>query len=155
MDEMFTPDDVISQYTDADAQRDGCIVNVGESDRVTRQLWDWLHDRLPTDTPPERWPVALFEWCSAPKNTGDRETDQTNNDIRCRAATRGLLDVHRTQAVRVYEDNIGGGIYTIWPQHADGRITGLRTEGGGDDDHRVWFVPNEMGGLTLMFPSDY
>lgn len=50
----------------------------------------------------------------------------------------GLIEVNAANARRIYENNIDGG---IWTEDHEGRT--------------LWLIPNECGGLTLMFPEDY
>ena len=49
------------------------------------------------------------------------------------------------EAVRVYEKNIGGGILKT---DYDFRVT--KQEGD-----VLWYIPNEIGGITMMKPEDY
>ena len=154
---------VLSVYTDGDAVDDGALVAVGDKNRVTRTLFEFLVERL-TEKPPNCWPVEMMGYFTANKQ------DEPGL-ARALAATRALIDENATQAQRVYDENIGGGIWKGTVQlgieqpkgstkSADGRevVTGF-TEGGGDadtaTDRVVWLMPNELGGLTLMFPSDY
>jgi hypothetical protein len=140
---------VISKYTDEQACEDGTLVAVTPRDRVTSAVWGFVSEHL-GDTPPFGWPVGLLAWCAI------RDDDPEPGMRRALAATKGLIDVNRTEATRIYEDNIGGGIWDGYIQQgADDVITGFdRTDGPGGD-RRVWLMPNELGGLTLMFPEDY
>ena len=49
------------------------------------------------------------------------------------------------EAVRVYEKNIGGGILKT---DFDFRVTKA-------SDDVLWYIPNEVGGVTMMKPEDY
>ena len=49
------------------------------------------------------------------------------------------------EAVRVYRDNIGGGILKT---DYDFRVTTRRQD-------VLWHLPNEIGGVTVMKPEDY
>ena len=49
------------------------------------------------------------------------------------------------EAIRVYEKNIGGGILKTT---YDFRVTQ-------QDRYVLWYVPNEIGGITMMKPEDY
>lgn len=140
---------VISTYTDEQACEDGVLVAVTPKDRVTVALWGFLSDNL-GDTPPCGWPVELMGWCTI------RDDDPEPGLRRALAATKGLIDVNRTEATRVYEHNIGGGIWQGFIQQgAEGLITGFDQSDGPGGDRKVWLLPNELGGLTLMFPEDY
>lgn len=151
MTNLFTDADVVSTYTDAEAVDDGVLVDVGEGNRVTTNLWEWLVEHAP-ETPPERWPVDLMRFVA-----GDRPL----------AMARGLILAHGDAARRTHEQNIGGG---IWVAHAitsgeatTPRIVGLTINLTAEQDEyegschvrALWLIPNEVGGLTLMFPEDY
>ena len=155
--------EVISTYTDAQAVDDGTLVAVTPKDRVTSALWGFMAEHL-DDTPPAGWPVGLMDYATArSKADGLAEVGLR----RALAAARGLIDVNRQQATRIYEENIGGGIWTGYIQQGAGDVitgfdlTDSLTSIGGDGrthsvgDRRVWLIPNEQGGLTLMFPEDY
>ena len=47
--------------------------------------------------------------------------------------------------MRVYEKNIGGGILKT---DFDFRVTNA-------SDDVLWYIPNEIGGITMMKPEDY
>lgn len=49
-----------------------------------------------------------------------------------------FIEQNRQEAMRIYEENIGGGIFK-W---------NIKEE-------NLWLIPNENGGLTLMHPEDY
>ncbi len=49
-----------------------------------------------------------------------------------------MIGQNALEARRVYDQNIDGGIFVLIEQ---GR--------------KFWIMPNELGGLTLMFPEDY
>ncbi len=151
---------VISQYTDKQACEDGEVVPVTPKDRVTRSLWAFLADHL-DEKPPTGWPVGLMDWCTI------RKDDPEPGMRRALAASKGLIDVNRIQAARIYEENIGGGIWQGFIQQGAGDVitgfdvtdstTSIDSEGQSCNvgDRRVWLMPNELGGLTLMFPGDY
>jgi hypothetical protein len=138
--------EVISSYPDSQAVEDGILVPITEQDRVTRACWEWMADRL-GDSPPNGWPVELMGYIGAAKGAEGR-------DDRALAASKGLTEQHRRQATRVWEENIGGGVYKLY---ADTRGEAIRGISGSDttDDVTLWIIPNELGGVTLMFPSDY
>lgn len=52
------------------------------------------------------------------------------------------------EALRVYEQNIGGGILTT---DFDFRVR--KFESG--VAKQLWYIPNEIGGVTMMKPEDY
>lgn len=49
------------------------------------------------------------------------------------------------EAIRIYEKNIGGGILKT---NYDFKVT----DRSGDV---LWYIPNEIGGITMMKPEDY
>jgi hypothetical protein len=116
---------------------------------VTRALWDFLDKHL-DENPPTGWPVELMGWCTI------RKDDPEPGMRRALAASKGLIDSNRIQATRIYEENIGGGIWDGFIQQGAGDIiTGFDQGDGPGGDRKVWLMPNELGGLTLMFPEDY
>lgn len=150
--QLFTDEDVISSYTDEQAIDDGMLVTIGKRDRCTHNLFAALVRDLPKGAqPPDRWPVSLLEWFGA----GDGEK---GDNMRALAALKGMIGTHGPNAHRIYEQNIDGGILTLWiDREGDGAIIGLREQ---ETDVqtvavRVWLIPNEVGGLTAMFPEDY
>jgi hypothetical protein len=49
-----------------------------------------------------------------------------------------MINQNALEARRVYDQNIDGGIFTLI-----------------EKGRKFWIMPNELGGLTLMFPEDY
>lgn len=49
------------------------------------------------------------------------------------------------EAIRVWRDNVGGGILKTT---YDFQVTR-------QDRNVLWYVPNEVGGVTMMKPEDY
>ena len=138
----------ISIYSDQDAVDDGVLVAINDKgDRVTSAVWHWLETAMETmKKPPSCWPVDLFTFCAA-----------KNGATRALAMTRGIIDTNRREALRVYNENIGGGIFVLWPRvDVDDRPTVIEDFEPTDPLHKtLWFVPNENDGITLMFPEDY
>ena len=130
--------EIVSTYTDAEAVDDGFLVDLDWGNhRVTRALWEWvaagLAERAEDDVggPPEGVTIDLMDWIAGNHT---------------RAVFRGLIGGHEAIARKVYEENLDGGIHSLVLRDlvrplADGR--------------RIWFVPNEIGGITAMFPEDY
>jgi hypothetical protein len=106
--------EVISTYTDKQAVEDGVLVAVSDKDRVTRAAFDFLCKLHPCD-------------------------DQAKQDAMVADyVVHVLLAQHGREARRIYDHNIGGGIFSFY-----------------QSQKRMWIIPNEIGGLTLMFPEDY
>ena len=146
MEELFG--EPISTYTDDDAQENGLLVAINDKDRVSRAVWDWIVSTMDMkkSKPPSCWPIDLFAYCRA-----------KTPDDRARAMCRGIIDVNRKQAERVYDENIDGGIFALWINHEGGyggrplAVSDKEIVGG---QMKLWFVPNGAG-VTLMFPEDY
>lgn len=122
MDDYPNPFDgfeVISTYTDGQACEDGFLVAIAAKDRVSRTVWEYLCSRVPLD------------------NVRPEDIDAKRHDYALFTSGR-MVSHNALEARRVYEQNIGGGIFTLIEQ---GR--------------KFWIMPNELGGLTLMFPEDY
>ena len=145
----------ISVYTDAQAVEDGNLVAVTPTDRTTGAVWGWLLERLPKEAkPPNGWPVDMMGWFRA-KSERDKAL----------AASTGLIGMHARQARTVYEENIGGGIFTLAAVVGKGGLimalwddveaAEARFIPDGLEVRKLWLIPNEVGGVTLMFPEDY
>jgi hypothetical protein len=145
---------VISSYTSEQAVDDGVLVAVTTKDMVTRQVFDFLSRYAAgAEQPPDCWPIELMTWVRAAamprevalkliaelgKDGAQAHFKKRIGDNRACSMAKGLIDVNLRQAQKVYDDNIGGG---IWKHEAL--------------DRTFWLVPNELGGMTLMFPEDY
>lgn len=174
--EFFKPEDVISTYTDAQAVEDGTLVAINPIDRVTRTLWDWTAARAP-QKPASCWPVDLMGFCMATRvsktealkiiakygaDEGQKHLNQIIADRKTVAMFRGLIGTHTDLARRVYEENIGGGIYTMWAVTSGTSsdvIVHLADREPKDlavmKATKIWLIPNELGGISAMFPEDY
>src|SRR3990167_4795468 len=99
----FEDAEVIDSYTDEQAQGDGVLVNLGGVDRATRNLFDQLSTFL------------------------------GGNDDTALLRLKTLVLQNACEASRVYDQNIGGGIFCL-------DVAG----------ERAWIIPNELGGMTIM-----
>lgn len=146
---LFTEADVIFAYTDDQAVEDGTLIAIDGKNRVTSTVFGFLARHLQKE-PPTRWPVELLTYFGS-KSPEDR----------ARAAAWGLVTTYGDEARRIYDRNIGGGIWRAKAVVANGRIRELAPEpdmptGAADAEVRtLWLMPNEVGGLTLLFPDDY
>lgn len=169
----------ISVYTDRDAIEDGLIVPVSIDDRVTRSVWNFLHENTPLGAePPSCWPVEMMGWFRAGELTkakaqrmialhgleAQQQYEKQIRDKKALALARGVIGTERTRAKKIYEENIDGGIHKVFPRVSlvtgEHLITGLAnslsdTQGLGPNTYTLWLLPNELGGVTLMFPEDY
>lgn len=160
----------ISVYTDREAIEDGILVPVTIDDRATRNVWEWLHQNTPLGPePPASWPVPMMGWFNTGSFTpaqaqkmiatygleAERHYEKQLRDKKALALARGLIDRDRAKAKRIYAENIGGGIHVVYAYAPGGKITHLREQQLVDDDVKLWLLPNELGGITLMFPEDY
>lgn len=150
---LFRPEDVIAEYGDEQALDDGVIVAVSGRDRVTNTAFAWIQEHVGCKSqPPNRWPVDLFPWCSAERDA-DRAGDLQVSARRAVAAVRGVIGTYQRQA---HERDQAGHMLELWADVRSDGVHGL-VEQEPDNPHatRFWLVPNELGGITLMFPSDY
>jgi hypothetical protein len=141
----------ISQYTDADAVNDGILVAISprSNDRVTRTVFEFLKTSAPNGSePPSNWPVEMMGWFRS----------EDGSDEKALALASGLIGRDARRARQVYEENIDGGIFKLHAVVNYGKLTELASGAGSDTSAThtaLWLLPNEMGGITLMFPSDY
>jgi len=164
---------IIYAYTDRQAVEDGILVALNAKDRVSRALWEYLVEKAPKGAqPPNRWPVDLMGWFAAAKiskvealelvakygkDEAQRKFARMIADRKALALAKGIISTHAKQATRVYEENIGGGIYKLFAHEHNGTLAELK-EGVLEPfagDSVLWLLPNENGGITLMFPEDY
>lgn len=154
----FDEMEVISTYTDGQAVEDGILVAIGPKDRVSRAVWEYLAEHAPLDSqPPNRWPVDMLGWFQAGKMGKDEAKNRIVADKKALSLAKGLISTHASQARRVYEENIGGGVYKLFAHERDGVLDELKagTLEPFAGDSVLWLMPNENGGITLMFPEDY
>lgn len=128
----------IFTYTSAEAVEDGVLVAVTKRDCVTRSVWDHLVSKVPS-APPDFWPVELMGFCRA-KNADDKVL----------AMTRALIASESAQAIA--KDN-AGGMFEIHTIESVNEIKGIAREAH-PSGRTMWLRPNEVGGVTLMFPED-
>jgi hypothetical protein len=171
---LFKPEDVISTYTDAEACDDGTLVALNPKDRVTRTVWEWLATKAPkTNKPPNRWPVEMMGWFRAMSISKPEAAKLLSKyglgaiavreriiaDRKAAALSRGLISTNRQIAARIYEENIEGGIFKVLVQSKDDDLENGEIEGIAQFQSLIgtwlWILPNENGGMTLMFPEDY
>jgi hypothetical protein len=118
--------EIISAYPDSQAIEDGALV-------------DLSGERLVSDNPAQRHGArvtasvfATFRELAGPRSDSEADADELAR-IACGFLFRAILRK---------------------PADADGwRKTEARKDG--ESIGPVWLIPNEVGGLTLMFPSDY
>ncbi len=127
---------IISTYTDQDALDDGMLWPLSAYDRITSNLGSTLR-RYHTVEPLALLPVSAVL-----------------------AVARQWVTSYGEQARRIYDLNLGGGIWVgALKTNAQGQWISLEPDTNLRDDTttltRVWMLPNELGGLTLMLPEDY
>ncbi len=138
---------VISTYTDAQAVEDGVLVKLWDADRCIRAVWEWLCEHLEADQTPEDWPLSLLACWEASTAAG-----------RALAALGGLIYRYEQEARATHEENRDGGILVLRVLLDErGQIVGLRPGKPCPEEpsRRLWLLPNELGGLTVLFPEDY
>lgn len=151
--------DLISTYTAGQAVEDGMLVQVSKRDLVTIGLFTHLTELAPMEgPPPPGWPIPLVAFFKG------RDKEKPDPQAVAAALCVGLIDAHRIQAQRIYDDNTGGGIYTGFVLSTSGRLSGFygapdwekrQPAGGSVEGVKVWLMPNELGGMTFLFPSEY
>ena len=164
-------ENVISRYSDQNAVEDGILVAIGPKDRVTRTVWEYLAEKAPSGSkPPNCWPVEMMGWFQAEKisrqdahkllteygaERGQEKLNQIIADRKALALSKGLIGQHSRAAVRIYEENTDGGIFKIYGLvDLQGKLFQLDAQPNGVFC-TFWLLPNECGGVTLMFPEDY
>src|SRR5258708_7375043 len=171
---IFGPDDIISTYPDSQAIEDGILVAINPRDRVTRSVWEWLVEKQPKgSSPPGSWPGGMMGGVRAAaitkreslamiakhgKEEGQRKYELMVRDRKAHALSIGLIDQNRDRAKRTYDENTDGGIFNLIVRIEAGTIWGIipATEiSEGSGAVALWLLPNENGGITLLFPSDY
>lgn len=166
---LFSPDDVVSTYTDAEACDDGVLIALNATDRVMCTMVNYLTEKAPKSSqPPSCWPVEMMTWFRAASiskaeaqklvakhgQEAQRLFEQIVADRKALALCRGLISRDRQRAVRQYEQNTDGGIFKLYAIENNGQIAKL-SESQEPNSTTLWFMPNENGGITLMFPEDY
>jgi hypothetical protein len=87
----------------------------------------------------------VFEWFAECASVSP-EMGQAERDSWADVQSSALISKYGDRARKVYDENIGGGILKIRMCREFGSSSSART---------LWLMPNENGGLTLMFPEDY
>lgn len=134
--------DVVFQYTDTEAVQDGVLVPLTSRDRVSQALWDFIEARVSPNRVPLRWPMLSGVEAMYPL--------VKTEEWRSRALLQSLTIAYHDAAHSVYDN---GGVW-----HAKLEVTNSSIESispGSKEDIQIWIMPNELGGLTVMFPSDY
>ncbi len=143
---------VISQYTDHDALADGDLVAVTNQDRCTRGLFEDIARQLPEDRPPTCWPIDLLTWCRGAQD----------GPTRAMSACKGLIGQSKL-AVNHADGAAVRRWYVLRYVERDRKrcatIAALIEHEPHEDQAgmavEMWLLPNEVGGVTLMLPSDY
>ncbi len=144
--------EVISQYGDQQALSDGVLVAVTDTDRCTRTLFEDLAQWLPDDQPPNRWPIDLLTWCRG----------KQDGPTRAMSACKGLCATSKL-AVSQAEGSAVKRWFILANREKDRlAVPVIRTliEHEPTEDQQpsattIWLLPNERGGVTMMYPSDY
>ena len=80
---------------------------------------------------------AVWDYLCSREHVNPGESEDKRHDYALFTSGR-MIGQNAFEARRVYEQNVDGGIFTL-------------IELG----RKMWIMPNELGGLTLMFPEDY
>jgi hypothetical protein len=160
----------ISVYTTEQAVEDGFLVAVTPRDVATRSVWEWLKEKTPMDSkPPDCWPVDMMGWFRAGGisqkaaakliaqhglEAQAKYEEQVRHD-KALALCRGLIGSNSRQAIKAEES---GQIFEIYADENATTILGIKSvprEDKHTPPYRVMYLrPNEVGGVTLMFPED-
>jgi len=122
--------DVIYSYGDEQAVEDGILVAVSKIDRVTIAVWVWLEAQIAAD-----------------------HGGEVPDDEPLATATAWIAEYGK-RAAEVWTENIGGGVFQLAYDSKAMRVI-LGDEADDEMSGSLWMIPNEVGGMTLMFPSDY
>lgn len=155
----------ISTYISEQAVEDGVLVAITKRDLVTRSVWDFLAAKTPLDSkPPASWPVDMIGWFRAGSITqkdalkliakhgreAQQQYEQQVRDKKALALASGLIARDSRAAIRA-ED--AGEIFTLYAIE-NGEIL-LELAAQPRLQYQVMYLrPNELGGVTLMFPED-
>lgn len=137
---------VVVSYTDQDAVTGGVLIPPNDVDRITIAVWNFMCARAPENAP-YRWP---FDSPTSEAMYPYLKRVESKVILLC----RGITARYSLRAREIYENNEAGGIWYAALDHTDDTILGLRP-GATDGLSRLWLLPNELGGVTLMFPEDY
>jgi hypothetical protein len=137
--------EVVSTYSDGQACEDGMLVAINPKDRVSRAVWEYLAEHAPKGAkPPNNWPVDLMGWFLA-KSADDKAL----------AMSSALIRTHAAAAERIYSENTDGGIFKLFGIYDEAGVLTELSTATSLIACTFWLVPNENGGITLMFPEDY
>ena len=168
-DELFG--EVISSYSTADAVEDGVLVPITKHDLVTRTVWEWLVEHTPMDSQPPCWPVEMMGWFRAGSVTqkealkyiakygkeAQEKYERQVRDNKALALAKGLIGSNARQAMQAEER---GDTLMLYAQLRDvGAYVQKHIIASLGDKYTpncqtMYLRPNEVGGVTLMFPED-
>ena len=162
----------ISTYTSQQAVEDGVLVAVSPRDTVTRTAWEWMVEHAPMDSqPPSCWPVDMMGWFRAGSiskqdalkmiakhgKEAQQKYEAQVRDNKALALSRGLIARDSRAAIRAEES---GNIFTVYARLKDvGAYVQQHIIASLDSEPTpncqvLYLRPNELGGVTLMFPED-
>lgn len=167
LEDVFGP--VISSYSSQQAVEDGVLVAVTKQDAVTRSVLEFLLKHTPMGAqPPYNWPVDMMGWFRAGsinrkdalkmiakhgKEAQAKYEEQVRHN-KALALSKGLIGKYERQAKQA-EDQ--GSILKIFieltpaePVDILARVADCKT----GRTQTMYLRPNEIGGVTLMFPED-
>lgn len=136
---------VIYEYGDAEAVDDGMLVPITKRDRCARGLFEDLCRFLPS-SPPNRWPVSLFDYIAG--------SSKNSAALLAVGACKGLIG--RNGPVLLADRDASP--LALWMIRADAEspITALaESEPADNSGVQIWLAANELGGITIMYPSDW
>jgi hypothetical protein len=127
-------------YGDGQAVEDGVLARITPTHRATSAVWHSVQRSL-----------------------------EEHTTVDASAIIQSWIIEHHERATSVWKDNIGGGVLKLRRVPRTPEVEQIEMQLGYiEKDFRVipvpvgearkddmWLIPNELGGVTLMFPSDY
>lgn len=136
---MSNQDVIVYAYTDENAVQDGVLVPLSDTNRVTSAVFVHLQDTATSKEVPRNWPLVGHAQAMYPYT-------QHKPEWRAYALAQALAEHYGVKAKEVWDAG------EVWAAALDGDLK-LRP-GSKDGEYTLWLLPNELGGVTLMFPED-
>ena len=89
----------------------------------------------------DRVTIAVWAYLEDIVAEVEAEDEAEVPDDEPRRTAQDCIDHFRERAIKAWDNpSVGGGLFQFTAK---------------EGDHTLWLIPNEVGGVTLMFPSDY
>jgi len=119
------------------------LVPLGHNNNVTSSVWNFISARATSRNAPHNWPLS--------NDDAARYPYYKTPLLRTVALVTGIVDKYRGVATEMYERD--GTVWYAALDHGNSDILGVRP--GCRGITALWLMPNEQGGVTLMFADDY